>query len=248
MPNKKRVVSVGDVILNENEVWDGVPLRCTADKIRKLDEAIQVIELPQANKLEDIQQSENLEVKWEITRQTDQKAEGFDADNITPKTDTDKLAEDEDQECPQNKYQTPDHSVMEAFVANSASIPVDVLGPQHAYNTIADRDKADLCESEGVEPARLSQVDNQRKQKFYDFARDKIFINLQNVFTAGSRMAQRRDLSPELVNYRELKGHPLDERFRTDMEFHIKQRREQLKSWESVSIAKAKAHQVLESQ
>ncbi len=37
-------------------------------------------------------------------------------------------------------------------------------------NTIADRDKADLCESEGVEPARLDQLDKQQKQKLYDFA------------------------------------------------------------------------------
>ncbi len=54
VPNKKRVVSVRDVILNKDEVWDGVPLKRTADEIKKLDEAIQVIELPQADKLEDI--------------------------------------------------------------------------------------------------------------------------------------------------------------------------------------------------
>ncbi len=54
-----------------------------------------------------------------------------------------------------NQYPTPDPSVLEVFLANSASMPVDNLGRQHADNTIAHRDKADLCESECAEPARL---------------------------------------------------------------------------------------------
>ncbi len=75
-----------------------MPLQRPADEIKELDKAIQVIELPQADKLEDIQLSEDLEVKLEITRQTDHKAEDLDADNIAAETDTDNLAEDEDQE------------------------------------------------------------------------------------------------------------------------------------------------------
>ncbi len=83
---------------------------------------------------------------------------------------------------------------MEAFLANLASMPVDNLRRQHAYNTITDRDKADLCESEGVEPARLDQLNKQQKQKFYDFMQYRVLTNLQNALTAGSRMVQRRDL------------------------------------------------------
>ena len=92
------MVSVRDVIFNENEVCDGVPLHRGADKINELEEAIQVIELPQADKLEDIQLSKDLEVKSEITRQTDNKAKDLDADNIAAGTDTNKLAGEEDQE------------------------------------------------------------------------------------------------------------------------------------------------------
>ena len=96
-------------------------------------------------------------------------------------------------------------------------MPVDNLGRQHAYDTIADRDMADQCESEGVEPARLDQLDKQQKQRFYDFAQQRVPTNLQNVFTARSRIVQKRDLPPEPVNYRELKGHSFEERFRADM-------------------------------
>ena len=109
-------------------------------------------------------------------------------------------------------------------------MPVDNLGRQHAYDTITDRDKADQCESEGVEPARLDQLDKQQKQRFYDFAQHRVPTNLQNAFTAGSRMVHRRDLPPEPVNYRELKGHPFEEWFRADMEIHIQQQRQQFKS------------------
>ncbi len=98
MPYKKRVVSVGDVIFNENEIWDSVPHQRTADKIKELDEAIQVIELPKADELEDIQLNEDLEVESGITRRTDHEAENLDDDNIAAETDTDKLAEAEDQE------------------------------------------------------------------------------------------------------------------------------------------------------
>ena len=128
MPHKKRVVSVRDVIFNEDEVWDGMPLQRTAEEIKELDEAIQVIELPQADELEDIQLSEDLEVESKITRQTDHEEEDLDADNIAAETDTDKLAEDEDQEWAQNQYPTLNPSVLKVFLANSASMPVDDLG------------------------------------------------------------------------------------------------------------------------
>ncbi len=130
MPNKKRAVSVRDVIFNEDEALDVMPLQRTAEEINELSEAIQVIELPQVDELEDIQLSEDLEVESEITRQTDHEAEDLDVDNIAGETDTDKLAEEEDQEWAQNQYPTPDSSVLEAFLANSASMPVDNLRRQ----------------------------------------------------------------------------------------------------------------------
>ncbi len=57
------MVSVRDVIFNEDEVWVFVPFQCSANEIKELDEAIQVVELPQADELEDIQISEDLEVE-----------------------------------------------------------------------------------------------------------------------------------------------------------------------------------------
>ena len=124
-----------------------------------MDEAIQIIELPQMDKLEDIQLNEDLEVESEITRQIDHEEKDLDANNITTETNTDKLAENKDQEWAQNQYPTPDLSVLEAFLANSSSMPIDNLVSQHVYNTIANCDKADPCKSKRVEPARIDQLD-----------------------------------------------------------------------------------------
>ncbi len=44
--HKKKVVSVRELIFNEDEVQDGVSFQRTADKIKEMDEAIQVIQPP----------------------------------------------------------------------------------------------------------------------------------------------------------------------------------------------------------
>ncbi len=191
-----------------------------------MDKAIQVIELQKADKWDDIQLTEDLEVESEITHQTDHEAKDLDVNNIAAKTDTDKLVQDEDQEWAENQYPTPHSSVLENFLANSASMPVDNLGRQYAYDTISDCDKANLCESEGVEPARLDQLDKQQKQRFYDFVQHRIPTNPQNAFRAGSWIVHRLDLPSEPVNHRELKGHQFEERFRIDIEIHIQKHRQ----------------------
>ena len=59
VPHKK-VVSVRDVIFNEDEVWNGEPIQYTAEKMKRLDDAIEVIQVPESE-TEDIQLSEDLE-------------------------------------------------------------------------------------------------------------------------------------------------------------------------------------------
>lgn len=48
------MVLVRNIIFNKDEVWDNMPLQCTANKIKKLDKIIPIIELPKIDKLEDI--------------------------------------------------------------------------------------------------------------------------------------------------------------------------------------------------
>ncbi len=59
-------------------------------------------------------------------------------------------------------------------------------------------------------------------------------------------MVHRRHLPLEIVNHQELKGHLFEKRFCKDMKIYIQQHRKQFKSWEWVSNANPKGHQVLE--
>ena len=99
IPHKKKVISVRDVIFDEDEVWDGKPIQYTAVDIKELDEAIQIIEEPQSDELEDVQLGEDIEIESPITRQTDYEAENLDVDNIDTEAETaNKLAENEEEE------------------------------------------------------------------------------------------------------------------------------------------------------
>lgn len=58
----------------------------------------------------------------------------------------------------QNQYPTFNSSILEAFLANLAILPVDNLKHQFIYNTIANRNRADPYKFEGVELAKLNQL------------------------------------------------------------------------------------------
>ena len=245
---QKKVVSVKNVIFDKDKVWDGTPLQRTARDIKQLDNIIELIELPQTDKLEDIQLNEDLE-ELEITHQTDNKTEDLDLDADNIAANVDKLAKDE--EWAQNQYPTPDPSVLEAYLTNSIAIPVASQIKQHLVFDqdvdLFESEEMELFESERVEllkfkemkpfpveyvePARLEQLSNQQSQRFYNFAQHKVLTKLQTAFVTGIKIAKvhRQDLSPESVNYQELKSHLFEKSFCTDIKSHIQQHRNQFR-------------------
>ena len=74
---------------------------CALDKIKRLDKAIKIVEMPLSEKAKNIHLKENINVKSAptITRQPDHKAEDLDTDNVTAKTKhiANKLAKDKNQ-------------------------------------------------------------------------------------------------------------------------------------------------------
>lgn len=60
VPYKKKIVSVQDVIFDEDKVWDGEPIQYNTDKIKRLDNAIEIVQMPEVE-TEDIQLGEDLE-------------------------------------------------------------------------------------------------------------------------------------------------------------------------------------------
>lgn len=48
------MISIQNVIFNKDEVWDDMLFQYIINNIKELDKTIQVIELPETDKLEDI--------------------------------------------------------------------------------------------------------------------------------------------------------------------------------------------------
>ena len=82
IPIKKKVVSIRDVIFDEDTLWDEKPIAYFDDDIKELDKAIDHIEIPEsgAKEIEDIQLVEDVEVDQPIsivTRQADHEDENL---------------------------------------------------------------------------------------------------------------------------------------------------------------------------
>ena len=114
IPHKRKVISARDVIFNEDEVWDQKPIRLNPDKIQELDQAIEVVEIPQADEQEDIQLAEDLDLPAPnpITHQHNHKMENLEENE---QAERDKLA------WSQGQYPTLDPSESEPEFARGTS-------------------------------------------------------------------------------------------------------------------------------
>lgn len=93
IPYKKKVTSVKNITFDKDKLWDGKRIQISIDNIKKLNKAIEMVELPQSEEIEDLQLREDPEVESSlITRQTNHKVENLEAD--LPKID--KQVEDKD--------------------------------------------------------------------------------------------------------------------------------------------------------
>ena len=91
IPHKKKVVSVWDVIFNKDEIWNGGPIQYTADKMKRMNDAIKLLQVPKLE-AEDIHLGIDLENKVElalaISHQNNHEAKDFDADVDADKAET----------------------------------------------------------------------------------------------------------------------------------------------------------------
>lgn len=71
------MVSVRDMIFNEDKVWDRIPIQCTFDEIKVMDKAIKVLQLSEIE-IDNVQLEENVDeedVTLLIAHQNNQEAE-----------------------------------------------------------------------------------------------------------------------------------------------------------------------------
>ena len=84
------MVLIQDVIFNKDKIWNKEPIQYTADKIKKIDNAIELVQVSKSE-AEDIYLGGDLENKVElapaILHQNNHEAEDFDADVETDKAE-----------------------------------------------------------------------------------------------------------------------------------------------------------------
>ena len=156
IPHKRKVISARDVIFNEDEVWDQKPIRFSPDEIQELNDAVEVVEVPQTEDQEDIQLAKDLEADPNpITHQTN-----HEMDNLEEA----KQAERDELAWSQGQYPTPDPSEPEfaretseinAFLTNLVENQRMTLKQDSAKSSesafITDlADSTDSTKSEGV--------------------------------------------------------------------------------------------------
>ena len=220
VPHKKKVVSVRNVIFNEDEIWNGESIQYTADRIKKMDDAIKIVQASESE-AEDIQLGEDLEEEVElapaISHQNNHEAENLDA-NVNADEDETK---DNDLAWAEGQYLTPNLSVFETFLANSVCLPVKTTDSSESERVDCSHENSFVATTATkkheycfLEPATMTQLEKQQNDRFYNYSQRQIPSKLQTAFVAGTHW---QNLPPEPTNYRCLESHPLEKQFRNNI-------------------------------
>jgi hypothetical protein len=244
--HKKKVISARDVLFDEDEFYDGKPIRLTAEPISELDEAIEMVEVPPDANLEDLQLRHDeaiAEIEAEDQGETPENVN--DRENVDDEDfDTGKELDTAQPTWESTIYPTPDPSVANFLTSVDVCLPVKSEGVRTA-SSFASIDEAfpDLPDFPDIEPAIIHELKRQQEESFFDFSQYRVPQAWQTAFQAGK--LHRRDLPPLSKSYRKLKGHRFEEQFRDEMERHINEHLNVFKSWTVVDKSEAKGHQIL---
>ena len=192
VPHKKKVISVRDVIFNEDEIWNGESIQYTADRIQKMDDVIKIVQVSESE-VEDIQLGEDLGEEVEsapaISYQNDYETEDHDVDVNANEAE----ANDNDLALAEGQYSTPDPSVLKAFFANLVGLPVENASSFESEGVDCNHKKlfiATTAKKEPeyclLEPAVMTQLEKQQNNRFYEYSQCQIPSKLQTAFIAGT--------------------------------------------------------------
>jgi hypothetical protein len=244
IPHKKKVISTRDVIFDEEQFFDGKPMRLTKELMTALDEAVELVELPPETDQENIQlRPDNLEPTSDLPEETP------DTENIENINDREAVGDNEmdvEKDSDELFYPTPPPSVH----FTNISVPVrsegvNVMESAFAIQTaesIPDLPSTQDIEQD-IEPAIINEIERQQTEKFFDFQQFRVPQIWQTAFQAGRYHKREVPLAPK--NYRELKGHRFEQQFRLEMDKHINEHINQFKSWTVVDHKETKGHQIL---
>ena len=240
IPHKKKVISTRDVIFDEEQFFDGKPMRLTNELMTALDEAVELVELPPETDQENIQlRPDNLEPTSDLPEET------TDTENIENINDREAVGDNEmdvKKDSDELFYPTPPPSIH----FTNISVPVRSEGVnmmESAFAIQTAESIPDLPSTRDIEPATIDEIERQQTERFFDFQQFRVPQIWQTAFQAGRY--HKREVPPAPKNYRELKGHRFEQQFRLEMDKHINEHINQFKSWTIVDHKETKGHQIL---
>ena len=205
IPHKKKVISARDILFDEEEFYDGKPVRFTDILISNLDEAIEeVIVTPDPN-LEDIQLRED-ESEVEDENEIEEVNKREDIEEGLPEVEKEPEPEENHEEA--GPYPTPDLTINSSFLSwLDEALPVRSEGVKAAAHIdgLPDKSVPDLPDIPDYKPAIIDEIRRQKEDWFSDFHQHRVPQVWHTAFQAGSTH-QRNEL-PVPKNYRELTGH-----------------------------------------
>jgi hypothetical protein len=243
IPHKKKVISARDVLFDEEEFYDGKPIRFTDILISNLDEAIEKVSVTPDPNLEDIQLRED-ESEVEDENEIEGVNEREDIEEGLPEVEKEQEPEENNWET--GPYPTPDPTVDSSFVSwLDEALPVRSEGVKAAEHlaVLPDKIDPDLPDIPDYEPAIIDEIRRQREDRFSDFHQHRVPQAWHTAFQAGSTHRKNEPSAPK--NYRELTGHKYEARFRESMQEQIDQHVDIFKSWTEVNKSEAKGRQIL---
>lgn len=233
IPHKRKVISVRDVIFDEDQVWDGQKIQFSIEDIKELDDAIEIIEVPQSHEMEDIQLGESDGFAEESTSRP-----SIEDERVMPQSDNVDVEEKDDGWKPEDQYPTPAESDIEAFLSRAVNIPVQ---PASLSANLPVETEGVQWEDTMIEPAIVDELNKQQSDRYFDFKQYRVPSKLQTAFVAG----MKKSLPPPPQNYKQLRNHPYEKEFQASIDEHLRQHREQFNSWSIVDSSEARGHQVL---
>ena len=197
IPHKRKVISTRDVLFDENEFFDGKPIRMSEELMATLDEVVEKITLPEKESQEDIQLQP--EEALEMADLEEEHGEG--------PTEVEDLKDTEggDQMDWDPPYPTPPPSVH--YLDNSnLSLPVKSEGVVRGTTFVTGEEYSNT-DLPDIEPAIIHEIQRQREERFFDFHQNRVPQAWQTAFQSGKYM---KDSTPPPQNYRALKGHKFE--------------------------------------
>ena len=194
IPHKKKVISARDVLFDEEEFFNGKPVRFTDILINNLDEAIEEVSVTLDPNLEDIQLRED-ESEVEDENEIEGVNEREDIREGLPEVEKEPKPEENNWET--GPYPTPDLTIDLSFLTwLDKALPVRSEGVKAAAHIdgLPDKRVPDVPDIPDYEPAIIDEIRRQREDRFSDFHQHRVPQAWHTAFQAGS--TNRRNEPP----------------------------------------------------